>query len=68
MSIEIIGVKLLGIRVCVPQKMPADEIVAAVEREHPCGTTHGWNISRRPEVAPVECEDKADHIHLVLDA
>lgn len=68
MTVEILGVKLLGIHVCAPKDMAHDDVIAAVEREHPCGTTHGWQVSERPTAAPVQCDEKPDHVHLVLDA
>jgi len=64
----------LGMQVCVPKEWTDDEVIAFAEREHPCGTDHGWAIRHdgdpllRGERERVVCASDPSKVHIMLDA
>ena len=64
----------LDMQICVPETYNDTEVIAFAEKEFPCGTSGGWFIVREgskwlgdnPERA--QCNEKSDHVHLLLEA
>lgn len=64
----------LDIQVCVPHDWTDDQVREFAENEHPCGTTHGWEIRRQghrllagaDERTPCGCLQ--NNVHIMLDA
>ena len=63
---EVVRQKFLGIQVC-SDETDMERLTEWVNTEVLCGTTVGWVLSRRPEVAPVECENDPSRTHYVFD-
>jgi len=64
---QVLGIKILGMRVCVPSHWSDAEIDEWANRVELCGTERGWSVSKRPEVAPIVCDADANMKHVVLD-
>lgn len=57
--------KMLSIQVCTSL---SDEDATARANLMPSGTSFGWVLSDRPEVAPVPCNDQPEtHRHLIFE-
>jgi hypothetical protein len=61
------SVKLLCLQVCVPDEWDNEAIRTFANEANLCGTTNGWVVSDRPEVAPVPCEGRKGFKHVILD-
>jgi hypothetical protein len=73
----------LSMSVCAPSEMSAEEVLADVEAQHPCGTEHGWGVSsdewmtwdkerdekvKTGRVGPIPCEQDSGRTHWLLTA
>lgn len=71
---RVLKMKFLDMQVCVPRDYSDAAIIAFAERENPCGTTAGWQITKlgdkhlagSPE--RVQCEEHTDNCHVMLHA
>ena len=74
MTAEVTMLGVLDMQVYVPIKWTDDQVRGFAEKENPCGTSNGWFIRRQGDRLldgddeRVKCEDRADHVHIVLDA
>lgn len=64
-------VGLMYLSVCHPRGMPLDDVLDQVNREHPTGLDHGWNISTDRtfsggEPNPCTCNSDQDRMHRLL--
>lgn len=66
----------LDMQVCVPSEWTDDQVKDFADRENPCGTTHGWAITREGDKAlrgdggRVSCQgnDRKGYVHIMLHA
>lgn len=63
---------LFGIA-CAPRKMSASQVVRGVNANHPCGTSHGWQIASQKKLEdgtklPAPCLDDKSRRHFLLEA
>jgi hypothetical protein len=73
----------ITLSVCAPSEMSAADVLADVERQHPCGTENGWGVSadswmtwdteRNEKVAtgrhgPIPCDQDPGRTHWLLTA
>jgi len=71
---EVIGMKGLGMQVCVPADWSDGQVIEFAEAKNPCGTTCGWNVMREgdewlkgdPERNP--CKERNGFVHVALNA
>lgn len=63
--LQIIKQGTLNLQVCT--NINSKEIEQIVNEIYPCGTTVGWVLSRREEVAPIKCGVKKGFIHYIFD-
>ena len=74
MNPEVIRHSLLSLQVCVPSSWDDEAVRDFAEKERPCGTTNGWEIRRQGSKylagcdERVQCQDRPDFVHIVLDA
>ena len=74
MTAEVTKIGCLDMQVCVPDDWTDDQVRDFAAGENPCGTTGGWFIRREgdkalngdPERRP--CAERANHVHVMLDA
>ena len=63
--------------VCAPAEMTAEEVLAEVERQEPCGAFAGWHISTEEwldgdpkmptgKVGPIPCNDGPERTHWLI--
>lgn len=83
-AVNVYSVGPLTLSVCAPKELSAEQVIADVEAQHPCGTTHGWHVSEdewriRTEPnqrigeptgrhGPIPCEQDAERLHWLLTA
>ena len=60
-------VGILNLQVCVPENWNDEQVREFANQENLCGTTNGWVVSQRPEVAAVKCEGREGFKHVILD-
>ena len=71
---EITQCGLLCMQACVPSTYTDEQVIAFVEGEHPCGTTHGWGIRKQGSKylngsdERVKCAEREGYVHIMLDA
>lgn len=71
---EVTRYGLLCMQVCVPKTWTDDQVNTFAEQEYPCGTSCGWSIRRQGDPSlngdaeRVACHDRADFVHVMLDA
>ena len=63
---EVMGVKLLGMSLCVSKDWTNEQVIDFAEKNNPCGTTAGWQVHEA--LGRVKCSDKLDYIHIVVHA
>lgn len=74
MSAEVTRRGLLDMQVCVPEHFTNGDVRDFAERAYPCGTENGWQIREDGDAAlagapeRVKCQDRAGHVHIMLDA
>ena len=74
MTAEVIRHGVLDMQVCVPSEWTDDQVLEFAEQENTCGTSNGWFIRRQGNELldgadeRVPCEDRANHVHIMLDA
>jgi len=74
MTAEVTRRGVLDMQVCIPAEWTDEQVVDFSERENPCGTTNGWHIRRQgnPHLAGdperASCRDRANYVHIMLDA
>jgi len=74
MTAEVTMRGVLDMQVCVPTEWTDEQVLTFASRANYCGTTNGWFIRREgnpallgdPERA--SCQDRAGHVHIMLDA
>ena len=64
---QVVRINILAMQVCVPKSFTDAQVKEFAERENPCGTTHGWQV-RHDEPARVQCTERAECVHIVLEA
>lgn len=73
-SAEVSRVGLLDMQVCVPKDWTDEQARSFAESENPCGTRCGWQIRKEGDEClqgceeRVQCEDREDFVHIMLDA
>lgn len=73
MDAEVTRRGFLYMQICVPVDWTDGQVLRFAETENPAGTERGWEIrreSRRVLAGPsdrVPCNDRADHVHIMLD-
>ena len=65
---EIVRATLFSVQVCVPSTWTDDQITDFAEMENPCGTEHGWKIRKSGEDERVQCSQRPEFTHVLLDA
>lgn len=74
MSAQVTKQGVLDMQVCVPTDWKDGQVIAFAESEYPCGTTAGWQIRREGSTLlagakeRVPCEERSEHVHIMLDA
>lgn len=65
---------VLDMQVCVPADWSDEQVKSFADHHNPCGTKHGWEIRREGDPAlagcreRVQCADRKNHVHIMLDA
>ena len=65
---------IIDMQVCVPSTFTDIDVLAFAERNNPCGTSNGWFIRKdgdkllAGDPERVQCEDRQDCVHIMLDA
>lgn len=72
-KVEVYALGALSCSVCAPESMTPEEIIAGTEKEYPCGTTAGWQISKSKtfkggQPMPCPCEQTKGRQHWRLEA
>ena len=63
---------LVGMQVCAVKDATDEEILDVCNSKNPAGTTNGWGTVMRSndefwgKVAPVQCGDNPDRLHIVV--
>ena len=74
MTAEVTRYGALDMQVCVPTEWTDGQVRGFAAQEYACGTTNGWHIRRQGDEAldgdaeRVPCQDRAGHVHIMLDA
>jgi len=74
MTAEVIARRALDMQVCVPDDWTDEQVKRFADQDNPCGTEFGWDIRKQGDALlggdneRVACEQKAGHVHIVLDA
>lgn len=74
MRAQVTKIGALDMQVCVPKNWSDKQVIEFAEKENPCGTTAGWGIRREGNKflngakERVECADREEFIHIMLDA
>lgn len=74
MGAEVTRMGLLDMQVCVPSAWSAKQAKVFADEQNPCGTEHGWLVRKAGDPllagqpARRECESRAGHVHIMLDA
>ena len=61
-------------QVCVPEDWNDDQVLDFAGVENPCGTENGWFIRKQGSKylsgadERVACEERPNHVHIMLDA
>ena len=72
-SVTIYKLGALSCSVCAPKGMSVSDVEAAVNRQRPAGTTHGWRVSKDTHFAtggpnPCPCNQNPDkRMHYLMD-
>jgi len=62
-----IAVGVYNMQACVVKDATDEEILEACNRLNPPGTSNGWTrIDREGNMAPVQCENNPDRLHVML--
>ncbi len=65
---------ILDTQVCVPVDFTDEQVIEFAQVENPCGTREGWQIRRKDDpllsgcAERVTCDERANFVHIVLDA
>lgn len=65
---------LLDCQVCVPASWSDDQVTEFAQKVNPCGTTHGWQVRKQGNKLlagadeRVQCAQRSDCVHIMLDA
>ena len=74
MTAEVTRRGVLDMQVCVPTDWADEQVVEFAEGDSPCGTSNGWFIRRQGSKRldgsdeRVPCADRAEHVHIMLEA
>ena len=74
MSATVVRTGPLDMQVCIPKNWTDEQAVTFAEEQNPCGTTGGWGIRKQGDKLllgcdeRVQCSDKKDFVHIMLDA
>lgn len=68
-SVTIYKLGALSCSVCAPKGMSVEEVEAAVNRQRPCGTSLGWQVSEDTHFNnPCPCNQNPDkRVHYLMD-
>jgi len=71
---EIVKTGIFDMQVCIPSNWSDEQVVNFANGQNYCGTAKGWMIRKEGDGAlcgdpeRVQCEDRKDFVHIMLDA